>query len=131
MSEVYTGLECVIKRVGSASGDSTETAIDAYAEGVTITVSRELTPRTDTQGVVQDRVPVATSAEMSISKLFSDDPFLFDGNNIKIYLNDGGATGSAVYQMDNCWWQSKGYSGDAQGPMRYDVSVVGDNFAAV
>ena len=129
MPEVYSFLEATIKRVGSTVGGTTETDIDTFAEGVTVSVSRELTERKDKTGRVWDRMPTSTRAEMNIKKLYSDDPFLLDGNNIKLYLNTG--LGSVTWQMGTCWYESKTMGGDAEGPMTYECNIVGNSWGTV
>lgn len=130
MPEVYSFLEATIKRVGSTVGGTTETDIDAYAEGITVSVSRELTERKNTSGVVKDRIPTSTRAEMNIKKFYSDDPFLLDGNNIKLYLDTG--VGSVTWQMGTCWWESKTMGGDAEGgPISYECNIVGNSWGTV
>lgn len=129
MAEVYSGLEAYIYRVGSSVGGTTETAIDAYAEGVNVTLSRELRSRTDTSGVVQQRIPVGKSAEMSISRLYIDDPHLCDGNNLKLYLMN--SLGTQTYQLTGAYWENKGWSAPGDDLVKYDVTIVGRDFGTV
>ena len=129
MAEVFSALECYLYRVGSASGGTAETLIDAFAEGVSVSLSRELTPRVDDQGVVKQRVSFGKSAEMSISKLYSDDPHLADGNNLKLYMMNSVAT--QTYQMTGAYWSSKGWSADGDSPVTFDVSISGADFGTV
>lgn len=128
--EVYHFLECEIKRVGSAAGDSTETSIDAFAEGVSVSVSRELQPRIDTSGVVQQRVPIATEASMSIQRLFTSEATLFDGNAIKLIM--GNIIGTTSYQLSGAYWTNKDFSGgpDDDG-ITHDLQIVGQDFGTV
>ena len=131
MSEIYSFYEAELKRVGTASGDTTETAIDAYAEGISVEVSREVQERIDTSGVVFDRVPIQTRVTMSISKLYCKDAdsFLFDGNDMKLYFNDG--IGSETWQMDKCWWLSKGWSLSSDSLCTYDIEISGNSWGTV
>lgn len=127
MAEVFNFLECYLYRVGTTGTDTTETSIDAYAQGVTVNLNRELMERVDQSGVVQDRVPIRATAEMSIAKLYSEDPFLLDGNNIKVYFQN--VTGTDTYTMTNCWWTGKGWSGASDDTgCRYDLTIVGGSF---
>jgi len=129
MAEVYSALEAYIYRVGSKAGDSTETAIDAYAEGVDVKLSRALRARTDTSGVVQQRIPLGKEAEMRISRLYSDDPHLCDGNNLKLYFMN--SLGTQTYQLTGAYWSNKGWRGDGDDPVNYDVTIVGRDFGTV
>ena len=129
MAEVFSAPECYLYRVGSKAGDTTETLIDAFAEGVSVSLSRELVPRMDDQGVVKQRVSFGKSAEMSISKLYSDDPHLADGNNLKLYMMNSVAT--QTYQMTGAYWSSKGWSADGDSPVTFDVSISGADFGTV
>ena len=129
MAEVFSALECYIYRVGSKLGDTTEAAIDAFAEGVSVTLNRELVPRVDTEGVIQSRVSMGKSADMTISKLYSDDPHLFDGNNVKLYM--GNSLGTQTYQLTGAYWSSKGWSASGDEAISFDVSVMGRDFGTV
>jgi len=129
MAEVFSALECYIYRVGSKLGDTTEAAIDAFAEGVNVSVSRELVPRVDDQGVIQQRVSFGKTAEMTISKLYSDDPHLFDGNNIKLYMMN--SIGTQTYQLTGAYWSNKGWGASGDDTVSFDVAVVGRDFGTV
>lgn len=130
MAEVYHFLECEIKRIGSAAGDTTATSIDAYAEGVSVSLSRELQPRTDTSGVVQQRIETTREATMSISKLYASDPFLFDGNAIKLIM--GNALGTETWQLSNAYWTNKELSGSPdESGIAYGLEIVGNDFGTV
>ena len=129
MSEIYTFLEATINRVGTAAAGTTETAM-VYVEGVDVRVDRELAERRDTQGVVQTRFPLRTNVEMSIKKMYGTDMFLFDGNDIKLILQNA-VTGTETWKMDNCWYQSKGWSGNSDGPMTYEVNLTGASWGTV
>jgi hypothetical protein len=129
MAEVWTFLECYIKRVGSTGTDTAEYSIDAYAEGVTVSLTRDVIPRMDTSGVAQQRIETRRQAEMSINALYSADVSLFDGNNVKLYFMN--ALGTETWQMTKAYWTNKGWSGGAVGGITYDVTVVGNNFGTV
>lgn len=130
MAEVYSFLECEIYQLGSKAGDATAYAVDAYAEGVSVSVSRELTPRTNDQGVVMQRVPVKTEAQMTISRLYAkNDTFFSDGNNIKLIM--GNALGTESWQMGTAYWQNKSFAGAGDGLVAYNVSLVGNSWGTV
>jgi len=125
MAEVYSFEEATLKRVGTASGDTTETTL-AYAEGISVSRSRELVPRTDSQGVVKERVVRATSAQMSINKLYGTADHLFDGNDIKLYLI--GVTGSEVWTFAGAYRSNEAWATSADGLVTYDAEIDGRDF---
>ena len=129
MGEVYTFLECEIYKCGTVAGGTTPYSIDAYAEGISVGVSRELTPRTDDQGVVKQRIPVKTEAQMSIVKLYAEDLSFVDGNSIRLVM--GNALGTETWEMGSVHWQSKGWSAGGDSIAMYDVSLVGNSFGTV
>lgn len=130
MAEVYNFLECEIKRCGSVAGGTTEYSIDAYAEELSVSVSRDLADRADTSGVIQQRIPVKSQVEMQISKLYQADFSLFDGNDIKLYM--GNTLGTETWKATKCYWQNKGWSGGAgDDGLRYEVSITASTFGTV
>ena len=129
MGEVYTFLECEIYKCGTTAGGTTPYSIDGYAEDVTVGVSRELTPRTDDQGVVRQRVPVKTEAQMSIGKLYAEDLSFVDGNSLRLVM--GNALGTETWEMGSAYWQSKGWSAGGDGVATYDVSLIGNSFGTI
>lgn len=127
MPEVYHFLECEIKRVGSVVGGTTEYSIDAYAENVSVTMGREFVEMKDTSGVVQKRVPVGSTCEMTIGKLYQADVSLCDGNAIKLYM--GNALGTETWQMLGAYWANKDFGGDEL--IAYNVSITGKSFGTI
>lgn len=125
VSEVYCLNECQLKRVGSAAGDTTETVIGAYAEGITVNVTREFGERFDTSGVRQKRIELKRQAQVDIKKLYASEDFLFDGNDIKFYLV--ASTGSEVKTLTKAHWQTKGY--EVSDLVRENVTVIGNDFS--
>lgn len=125
MAEVFTIDECTIKRVGSAAGDSTEATISSFAEGVNVSVTRNFGERFDTEGVRQRRVPLWTEAVMTINKLYDATPFLFDGNDVKVYLANS-IGGTETWTFSKAYWRNKGYAFESTA--RLNVEVVGNNY---
>ena len=127
MAEVFSVDECVIKRVGSASGDTTETSIDAYMEGVHVDLSRELQPRVDTSGVVQQRVPMSKGAVLSVDTMYASAPFVFDGNDIKLYFAN--ALGTETRTLSKAYWDGQGWEASNGGAVAYHVQFIGNDFS--
>lgn len=129
MGEVYSFTEAIIKRVGSASGDSTESQINNYANSVRVYVKRKLAERRDHTGNVLERIPQGTEVEMSIDKLYANDAFLFDGNAIKLYFSN--AVGSETYQMGGCYWDSKDWGASGDGLFAQGLIIKGNTWGTV
>lgn len=126
MAEVYSFPECTLKRVGSALGDTTETAVAAYAEGVNVTLTRDFGERFDTEGVRQKRIVLKISAQMDIDKLYATDDYFFDGNDIKLYMVN--STGSQVWTFTDAYWGNKGLTIASEDLVKEKVSFVGNGF---
>jgi hypothetical protein len=124
MAEVYSFLECTLKKVGTASGDTTETAMGAYAEGITVTLTRDLGERFDTEGVRQRRIVLKKQAQMDIAKFFGTDDYLFDGNDIKLYMQN--STGTQTWTLSKAYWSNKGWM--CTDAVRQNVTIVGNDF---
>lgn len=129
MAEVYTFLECEIYKCGTTAGGTTPYSIDGYAEGVTVTLNRELKPRENDQGVVVQRVPVKTEAQMGIQKLYAADLSFVDGNSLRLVM--GNALGTETWQLGTAYWQSRGWGAGGDEVVRYDISLVGNSFGTV
>jgi hypothetical protein len=125
--EVFSALECELYRLGTVAGDTTAYSCHAYCEGISVSVSRELTPRKNDQGVVVQRVPVQTEAQMTIAKMYAADDYVFsDGNSLKLVM--GNVTGTESWVLGSAYWQSKSLAAAGDGLVAYDVSLVGNSW---
>lgn len=127
MSEVFSALECELYQMGTASRGTTPYSCDAYAEGLSVSVSRELTPRMNDQGIVVQRIPVRTEAQMTISRLYAKNDTAFtDGNDVKLIM--GNALGTETWLMGSVSWQNKSFAAGGDGLVAYNVALVGNSF---
>jgi hypothetical protein len=129
MGEVYSFEEATIRRVGSTSGGTTLADIDNYATNVRVTVKRTLAERRDHTGNVLERIPQGVDVDMSMSKLYANDPFLFDGNAINLIFSN--STGSETNQIGGAYWESKDLGASADGLFDQGISLKGNTWGTV
>jgi hypothetical protein len=129
MAEVWSFAEAIIKRVGSASGDSTESQIDNFATNVRVYLKRKLAERRDHSGNVLERISQGVEVDLSMDKLYVNDPFLFDGNAIKLYF--GNSVGSETRQMGGCYWESKDWGAAGDGLWSEGITIKGNSWGTV